>query len=310
MGESNGAPDLRLLRESPEQLRALVVWSVDSPSGEPSSHLLSFLETQKGPRDAEVVSSVLTRSLGPGRFPALAVYPDISKARSTASDEAISRELGWTERHPSGPDGTLTSLRKHGVDSTETTESAWGQFDLGVGDFLNFTGNRFVVASQDGFCWNNEARNKNGSLLVCDNVPKPVTNVLNYAYGDPQFNTASGHPFRVEYALHLPMLTPCSANERAVAGTYDLGARPSVAMFHVCEETDKSSSRNVTTKTKCRTAVVEVHEGWSGEVDPHTESCVSCARSSIDKGKLVLDGWLMSDLYESRAQNDDAAFSR
>jgi len=129
-----------------------------------------------------------------------------------------------------------------------------------------------AVVHADGFCWNNEAQNKDAGTGSCDQTPKSTPGVLVYTFGRlSDFATFLGRE-------DSRWLSSCSA--RLAHGAYDQGrGQPSVAL-----------SWNASAPQPL--AVLEMHEGFpAGGQDRGT-----CGKPLARPGALVLDSWALIDL--------------
>lgn len=124
-----------------------------------------------------------------------------------------------------------------------------------------------LIVHQDGFCQNNEKRNKAAERSVCEPEPKSTPGVLVYTYA-----RISDIQTRLRAGTQANACDP-----RVMHGAYGQGAAPAVALFVPSGAT--------------RPAVAAVHEGYVGGGDPD-----ACGQPVERPGAIMLAGWQLANL--------------
>lgn len=139
----------------------------------------------------------------------------------------------------------------------------------------------FFHANDVGYCWNTESRNKNARTHTCDQVATATDGVLNYHFGDVK--ALKDHP---DPRGERP-ITPCTPRGDIVSGTYDIGRKPSIALYRQCEG------------SSCRPAMLLVHETLEdAEKSEGSQTCgATDRRFGSPAADAVVVGWPLKPLW-------------
>ena len=124
-----------------------------------------------------------------------------------------------------------------------------------------------LVVYADGFCYNNEIRNKFAGIGVCDQVPWSISNVLTYSFGSLQ-------AFE-DLLSRNQSFTTCS---RMIShGAYDQGDHPVASLFYDHEDDI--------------IRLVELHESLS---ENSTDVGLCGMPETSHSGSIMLDSWTVT----------------
>lgn len=127
----------------------------------------------------------------------------------------------------------------------------------------------FMIAKDDGYCYNNAKNNLSNEVKLCDRNEKINENILNYAFGiidDKAINTPKNN-------IDNNIINLCYEGS-IIAGSYDMGSSPNIQLF---KNYDNHLQNEII-------SFIETHDGVPGGI-------MSTCGNSIPFNGIVVDSW-------------------